>query len=782
MAYEFPPRRDYASVSIRDLLDAREATHVFFSTLPNVVATAIGRYLIRENDWYAHHPPTEPRPKNVRKPTNPRTLDNSVVRPWSWPAVLVFVRTWESEATLGNQEIPKAIHLPDGRVVPTCVILAKPDEQLPPPAPGPSQTTGLLGGGFACVREHQGTQHTGTFGCLVQRQGSYYALTNRHVAGASGERIRAYSHGEYHEVGTSTDIGLGDLAFTTAFPGWPGTRTFLNADAGLVRVDDVNDWTSQAWGIGEIDQPFDATECTVSLDLIGCPLRAFGGTSGVMEGEIRALFFRFASIGGEDRATDVLIGPRIERSPLTNPVRIPRAELTAPLTRPGDSGTLWFYDPPTKGDSHPDMGGQEPPARGRRARRLVPVGMQWGGAQFLGSDGRSSAFALASFLSTTLRELDVEIVRTWSIGYSEYWGKIGHFSIGWKACDQARGEVGTLMRLNQKRVGFDDKTLGKGEGFKMGRKGFVPLADVPDYVWIGARQSTEPMQHFADIDIQDINGGPDMLAQCVANKKKISAKVWKAYFDGFAKFNVGPDEGTLPFRVWQIWEDMVRYLKAKDTLRFVAAAGILAHYVGDAAQPLHCSYLHHGVPPMLKHAGRKYPVPKKNPAYDAFHKTAPAKIHAIYEEGMFEVEGAALDMLTKVSTRLRSLKSSQSGINSGHDAAAAIIALMQRSQKTLTPMDIIHADDPTLTVKGRGAHLFANQHIRTTTIKMLADSVQVLADLWESAWRIGKGNTIAKGKKRQFTEEELSKVYRKEKGFLTSLTLNRMASGGRFEP
>ena len=41
MAHEFPPRRDYSSVSMRDLLDAREASRVFFSTLPNVLATAI---------------------------------------------------------------------------------------------------------------------------------------------------------------------------------------------------------------------------------------------------------------------------------------------------------------------------------------------------------------------------------------------------------------------------------------------------------------------------------------------------------------------------------------------------------------------------------------------------------------------------------------------------------------------------------------------------------------------------------------------------------------------
>ena len=42
--------------------------------------------------------------------------------------------------------------------------------------------------------------------------------------------------------------------------------------------------------------------------------------------------------------------------------------------------------------------------------------------------------------------------------------------------------------------------------------------------------------------------------------------------------------------------DIVDAAARGDTTRFLAGAGILAHYVGDACQPLHASYLHHGVP------------------------------------------------------------------------------------------------------------------------------------------------------------------------------------------
>ncbi len=133
----FPPRRDFSSLSLKDLLDAREAYHVYLSQLDNVIATAIGRYCIHEDDWYAQNPPDRPRPSDVARITAPRTLANSVIRPWSWPAVLVFVRQWEQPHHLGSEMVPPNLYLPDGRVIPTCVIAAPPDETMPEPSNGP---------------------------------------------------------------------------------------------------------------------------------------------------------------------------------------------------------------------------------------------------------------------------------------------------------------------------------------------------------------------------------------------------------------------------------------------------------------------------------------------------------------------------------------------------------------------------------------------------------------------------------------------------------------------
>ena len=64
-------KHDFSSLSIKDLLDAREAYHVHLAHLKEVYATAIGRYLIRKSDKNAkdskHH--TNPQSLGTRTPT-----------------------------------------------------------------------------------------------------------------------------------------------------------------------------------------------------------------------------------------------------------------------------------------------------------------------------------------------------------------------------------------------------------------------------------------------------------------------------------------------------------------------------------------------------------------------------------------------------------------------------------------------------------------------------------------------------------------------------------------
>ena len=211
-------------MSVADLIEAREAHHIQLASLDNVVATAIGRYLIHERDWYATHPPDEKRPPSVAKISEPRTLANSIVRPWSWPAVMVFVRRWQRPEQLGPNEIPRTLYLPDGRVIPTCVVLAEPDEEMPQPAHGPAQVSSLIGGGYSCLRTHQGVSHVGTFGCVVARSGAYFALTSRHIAGMPDEEIRAFIRGEYHRVGKGAGVGVDRVLMSDIFRNLAGRR------------------------------------------------------------------------------------------------------------------------------------------------------------------------------------------------------------------------------------------------------------------------------------------------------------------------------------------------------------------------------------------------------------------------------------------------------------------------------------------------------------------------------------------------------------------------------
>jgi hypothetical protein len=226
---------------------------------------------------------------------------------------------------------------------------------------------------------------------------------------------------------------------------------------------------------------------------------------------------------------------------------------------------------------------------------------------------------------------------------------------------------------------------------------------------------------------------------------------------------------------------MVSYLKNEDVLRFVAAAGVMAHYVGDASQPLHCSFMHHGKPPMKSFEGREYPVPRDSDEFKEFKKSREAQIHSIYEEAMLEVDTVTL--LTGVDDSLGNMDlPTGNGINTGHDAGVAVIQLMQRSQDRLTPTEIIDADDPSLSARARAEALWGKAKIKQATIESLADSVWVLAGLWAAAWKVGGGKNLDPNKLVELDQNKLNDLVRKDRRFVPSLSLAQMAASGDFEP
>src|SRR5690349_19333963 len=97
----YNPQKEFSSLSLGDLLVARERNHYELMRKLNVIATAVGYYLIRKNDPW----PTREHITPQAKDRPPRTLGNSEVRSYSWPCILVFVKDWADEKALKPDDV-----------------------------------------------------------------------------------------------------------------------------------------------------------------------------------------------------------------------------------------------------------------------------------------------------------------------------------------------------------------------------------------------------------------------------------------------------------------------------------------------------------------------------------------------------------------------------------------------------------------------------------------------------------------------------------------------------
>ena len=736
----FTIQRKYSSLSAKDLLEARDAYHIHLAHLENVIGTAIGRYRLRSSELDPEKDRAKWKRKRYGKDPEPRMLANTTIREHSSPCVLVFVKKWWTYKELRDdptQAIPRELYLPDGRVVPTCVVYAPPD---PTPALDIDRfnfSSSFIGGGYSCYTTAQNVERAGSLGCLVTKEGTLYALTSRHVAGETEREVYSLINNKKIRIGISSGSFVTKKKFPEVYPGWPGQNVFATMDVALIRLDDLNHWTSQVFGIGEIGPLIDMNTSTINLDLIGCPVRAFGSVSGPIEGEIHGFFYRYRTVAGFDYIADVVLGPRnLELDDKYKPAK-ENSPLPSMETRPGDSGTIWFVDPPSSLPSSTERD-ELVPEQGARARKLRPVAIQWAGQKLMGTrPEKPTHLALGTFLSTVCRELDVEIVPTHNNGLSEYWGKVGHFKIGYKACDLlSNPNLQQLMLANQHNIGFPDSDLLKGKEFKVGRDAFIPLADVPDYKWVASNspaRKSEAVQHFGDIDEDGPSGETSLLNLCVADlTTNLRATVWRDFYNLFDGKEYGPEEGVLPFRVWQGYKAMLHYIRNGDTERFVAVAGVLSHYVGDACQPLHSSKYHHGKGP---------PFRRDDPRYEEYHNSKEYKIHSIYEALMFERHPVQLIAEINAATPnqgVQPIARTKAGQPEGMEAAHCLFRLMHHSYNLIPPLDLIAVDDVTLNQPQRAALFFNAYHAETA--QLIADGTQLLAQLWESAWAEADGD------------------------------------------
>jgi hypothetical protein len=764
---------DFSSLSLKDLIEARDLYHFHLMSKTNVVGTAVGLYLVRDKeDW-----PKARGEEASRKLTYARTFGNSQVRDYSWPCILVLVREWVDEGEFGREGkpapwevVPKRLYLPDGRVVPVCTVLAPPVPQdhgqgLEPVA-WPRAT---FGGGLPLHVEVQREEHIATIGCLVSDGHTTYALTARHVCGEPGTPVSARLRGGPVPIGVSCDKQITRKLFSEVYPALPLRQTWLGLDVGLVRLEDVGNWTPNIYGLPKIKPLFDLYEQNLSLrKLIDRPVIAMGAASGLLQGKIKAMFYRYRSVGGFDYVSDFLIAPGDEETG----------------AHAGDSGALWHLQMPG-----PDGNEDERPLP---ERDLRPLAVEWG-AQIFAASGERSTYSVATSLSNVCKLLDVELVVEGNDGVSGTWGAVGHYSIGTLAIEQVKDEtLKAFLKVNAALISLalDDLTQ-EPKNKDLLESGFVALADVPDVVWknypsphlnrkgedigvqggrdtqSGGMRSTGPehANHHCDAD-RPFESFDTLPEACIAKPALLTAANWNRYFDSFPETVNVNHRGILPFRVWQYFERLKEYA-ATDPERFIAAAGTLAHYVGDASQPLHGSTLSDGIP------GEEPDIPRASSRTDKqTKKKLPAfrgeGVHSAYETQMINM-AAHKGLLFKEIRKNLAADHGMALVKDGRGAAVATLECMRDVAKILPPRELIDGyeksfapDSPPHTQALWGA--FGKK-----TGQVMALGVRTLAMIWEAAWAAGNGKT-----NHGPMEPDTLRGHYEDMNFMRSVTVNEI--------
>lgn len=359
----------------------------------------------------------------------------------------------------------------------------------------------------------------------------------------------------------------------------------------------------------------------------------------------------------------------------------------------------------------------------------------------------------------------------------DYWGAVGHYTIGSFACELATDpKLKALMKANQTRVSFSTDQLDKSVN-SVKVPGFVQLADVPDKVWKNpfsqekspyGRKGRENPNHYADIDYgSDTIPGHhipvqslDAITRTVAD---LTTQKWRDYYDRLG-WNSSSQRGCVPFRVWQIYKDMVQFVQNRDIASFVAAAGIIAHYIGDACQPLHCSYLDDG-------------DPWRNPDGSDANELLPhstgygAGVHHAYEAAMIDQN------VEEIVGSLNNLIGNTHGmtlVNSKQEAGLATIELMRRTKAAIAPADIV---ERFIQIKEQGESRHISkllwQSFGDKTIEVIEDGCRTLAMIWDSAWEDGGGPNLPDSLIKEISQTELQEIYEKQ-DFLPSVELDKI--------
>jgi hypothetical protein len=548
---DFPPPRDFRNAGLYELLRARDAWHLPLSSMYGVIGTAIGLYRFREED----NAELLARSEGAK----PRRFSTSRINGDSWPCVLVFVDAWRNQSefysgSIGTSRdpahiVPQFLYTRDGLVVPTCVVevdLAEEEGNRGRANPY-FYPSSALGGGIPLFRDDQGVVKAGLAACLVRDNARSYALTAAHVAGEPGTALRCPSGAAEIVVGRSSVRRILELPAAELFPEWPELESRQTIDAALVEIDDLDAWTSQVYRIGDIGRAPDFNAMTLTLELLSQPLVMCGADANLVRGEILGLFPRYKTAGGIDYCADLLIGPSS------------KGESGGAEPRDGCSGGLWLFERELKGGK----------------KEYLPVGLNWGLMDLRDGSG-PIRLSLATFVSSALSALGVEIETGRNTGYGPVWGMKVHpvFADIAAACldgDPSLANIRDFLLGNVR-----DEALAS---LRM-------LSVLPDEWSHGNRSGSDNKNHYADIDLH--SGGRKLM------DIPLKAKDWEEFY---IEQKVPKNRmGALPFRIGQIFVALAEYARNGEFEDFFAAAGILMHYAADASNPAHVSMCSQGNP------------------------------------------------------------------------------------------------------------------------------------------------------------------------------------------
>jgi hypothetical protein len=751
-----PQNSNFHHLSVKDLIEARDMFHVHLINKNNVVATAIGRYLIRHSDLDENGKLKDDSYQKSSKPKQKpeRTINNSMVLDISWPCILVFVEKWESEEDLikhgASNIIPKSIYMPDGRVVPVCTVVApkvnskKADINL--------NTLrfpeNLVGGGFPVLVDSQGKTNVASIGCIVTDGHTYYALTNKHVAGGQGQILKTFLGNKETEIGKSSGKSLGKIKFNDLYQGWKNDNLYVSCDAGLIEINDVNLWKTDILGLPPIDEMFDINTMNLTLGIIAEHKKenniitdsefgnviAYGAVSGELKGEISALFYRYKTLGGIEYVSDFLISGRNG------------ADLNV---HHGDSGTVWLLENQDNNQN----------------KILQPIALHWGQHKLIqNSKNVNYAYSLSTCLSNICREMEVEIVRDWNLDLDFSWGESGHYTIGNRAVGAVNKtkfkKLAKLMANNANNISYDDATI-LSQNFNKSTDVFTPLVDVPDIVFKArvagiSRFPSENPNHYSDVDLVQKNGTKTLMQLSKINGN-LTVDFWRQFYTDLG-FTQPRSRGLLPFRVKQIFREMVKYLKANDTVGFVAAAGVLGHYIGDACQTLH---------------GSQFTDGDSRPETEG--------IHSKYETAMININKASI--LSKLKSKIEAQETSTlahnkiNPISNEDEAAMACLHLLDVSMTRIPPQMILDTYFNAVTTGSKSQAVKKLWDVfGEETIESIARGSRTLAKVWEGAWVAAGAETNDAIKTDFIAQDKLKATYEDKEKFLKSYTLDQIGA------